>query len=196
MDLMMMDKHDGGGRTACWINNITKGGHSTQDFERVNKALVNLDTNLGHPGVMEMDRVLKHSLSVGVGNPKGTTIALWCVCGKRAIKTTSTSDSSSGARLQWTFRFRQFESASLGRFHKIKKRFEHLVSRHSFPDYCTVVVMYDSFGPETGIPKRLAAVGTWSETSGSWSGYFLHDIILAPLEPNSVETQVTATESL
>ena len=34
--------------------------HSKQDLERVKKALRKLHTNLGHPGVKEMVRVLKH----------------------------------------------------------------------------------------------------------------------------------------
>ena len=35
-------------------------GHSKRDLERVKKALMKLYTNLGHPGVKEMVRVLKH----------------------------------------------------------------------------------------------------------------------------------------
>ena len=35
-------------------------GQSKQDLERVKKALMKLHTNLGHPGVKEMVRVLKH----------------------------------------------------------------------------------------------------------------------------------------
>ena len=34
--------------------------HSKQDLERVKKALIKLHTNLGHPGVKELVRALKH----------------------------------------------------------------------------------------------------------------------------------------
>ena len=35
-------------------------GHSKRDLERVKKALMKLHVNLGHPGVKELIRVLKH----------------------------------------------------------------------------------------------------------------------------------------
>ena len=62
-------------------------GYSKQDLERAKKALTKLHTNLGHLGVNEMVRVLKHG--------RGDVCA-----GKRATKTSTTGDSSSSAGLQ------------------------------------------------------------------------------------------------
>ena len=49
-------------------------GHSKRDLERVKKALAKLHDNLGHPGVKEMIRVLKHGR--GAGHSRGTTNVL------------------------------------------------------------------------------------------------------------------------
>ena len=61
----MEDEEQRGGSVA------EQEGHSKQDLERVKKALIKLHSNLGHPGVKEMVRVLKHGR-----HPRGTTNAL------------------------------------------------------------------------------------------------------------------------
>ena len=66
-------------------------GHSKQDLERVKKALTKLHTNMGHPGVKEMVRVLKH------GRADDCIVMSVLKC---ATKTPPTSDSSSSAGLQ------------------------------------------------------------------------------------------------
>ena len=43
---------------------------------------------------------------------------------------------------------------------KIRKMFEHRVSRDSILDDRTVVVGYDGLGPETSVPRRLTAMDT------------------------------------
>ena len=50
--------------------------HLIHDVERIKRALRKLHTNLGHPGVKEMVRVLKHGSGVGTGNSGGTKNAL------------------------------------------------------------------------------------------------------------------------
>ena len=130
--------------------------HSKQDLERVKKALTKLHTNLGHPGVKEMVRVLKHGRASELAIQKERRMHC-CVCAENVQPKLLRQ---AIPRLQRTARFGHFEFTSLGRFHKISEMLEHRVSRHSFPDDRTTVVGYDGSGSETSIPRRLAAVGT------------------------------------
>ena len=121
-------------------------GYSKQDLERAKKALTKLHTNLGHLGVNEMVRVLKHGRGdVCAGNvqPKLPRPAI-----PRQVP-----DFNERLGLD-------IFSLPHWKVHKINEMFEHRVSRHSFPDDYTTVVGHDGSGSETSLPRRLAAVGT------------------------------------
>ena len=167
---------DGGQRDGSVAEHVA---HSKRDLERVKKAPMKLHTNLGHPGVKEMVRVLKHGRASKLAIQEARRMRCDVCAENDETKASPTGDPSS--------------SAGLGRLHKICEMSEHRVPRYSFPDDYTTLVGNDCPGSETSIPRRWARHP--KRVVLDPAGENLHDSFLDPLELNSVETEVTAAES-
>ena len=135
-------------------------GHSKRDLERAKKALMKLHVNLGHPGVKELIRVLKHGraseLTIQEARRMRCDVCAENVQPKLPRPVVPRQVLDFNERLGLGI----LKFILLGRFHKIFEMSEHCVSRYFVSDDHTSLVGNDRTGSGGSLPRRLAALGT------------------------------------
>ena len=137
--------------------------HSRQDVERVKRALRNLLTKLRHPGAKEKIRVVKHGraseLAIQEAGRKHCDI-----CDEN-VQPTLPRPTVPRQVLDFNERI-GLDILSLPHWRaatRSVKCLKHCVSRDPVLDDHTTVVWNDGLGRESGVPTRLAAMGTPSQ---------------------------------
>ena len=170
--------------------------HSRHEVERVKRALRKLHTNLGHPGVKEMVRVLKH----GRASELAIQEARRMHCDICAENVQPKLPRPATPRQVLNFNERVgLDILSLPQWS---------VSTRSVKCLCIVCLgtLFQMIIPlwsgTTALHVRRAYREGWQRWARDpkqavldLAGEILHDILLDPLELNSVETEMTAAES-
>ena len=141
--------------------------HSRQDVERVKRALPKLHTNLGHPGVKEMVRVLKHGRASELANQEARR--MHCDICAENVQPKLPRPAIPRQVLDFNERV-GLDILSLplwGDATRSVKCLNIVCPWNSVPDDHSAVVGNDGSGDETCVPRRLAAVGTRPQASCS-----------------------------
>ena len=163
--------------------------HSRHEVERVKRALRKLHTNLGHPVVKEMVRVLKHGLASELAIQEARR--MHCDICAENVQPKLPRPATPRQVLNFNERVGLDISSlsAMERFNEIGEMFVHRMSWNCVSDDHSAVVGDDGSACETCVardPKQAVL---------DLAGEILHDILLDPLELNSVKTEMTAAES-
>ena len=170
--------------------------HSRHDVERVKRGLRKLHTNLGHPGVKEMVRVLKH----GRASELATQEARRMHCDICAENVQPKHPRPAIPRQVLDFNERVgLDILSLPHWSDVARSVKFLNIVCHGTKFQMIIPLWSG---TTALDVRCAYREGWQRWARDPkqvvldpAGENLHDIFLDPLELNSVETEVTAAES-
>ena len=171
-------------------------GHSKRDLERVKKALMKLHVNLGHPGVKELIRVLKHGRASELAIQEARRMR--CdVCAEN-VQSKLPRPTVPRDVLDFNERF-GLDILSLLHWKGFTKSLKCLNIVCHGTSFQMIIPLWSG---TTALDLREAYREGWQRWARDpkqvvldSTGENLHDIFLDPLELNSVDTEITAAES-